>query len=112
MAWPPAMEASGDHWQAPFQAQLLSDPYGVVRYVAAEGLSRLPGFEGFEYDFLSPEAAQVAAKEQAMLHWEQNLRSPSTNPETTLQDPTAMVRKRILARFLSERDDRPITIKE
>jgi len=112
MAWPPAIEASGDQWQAPFQAQLLSDPYGVVRYVAAEGLRRLPGFEDFEYDFLSSEAEQVAARDQAMLHWEQQLRSPSTSPETTLQDPDATVRKRILARFLSERDDRPVSIRE
>ena len=46
--------ASGQDWLAPFVAQLLQDPYGVVRYVARDALRRLPGFEEFEYDFLAP----------------------------------------------------------
>ena len=112
MAWPPAVEASGNQWQAPFQAQLLADPYGVVRHVAEEGLRRLPGFENLDYDFLAESSERVNARDQAIKHWEQSLQSPSNDPASTLQDNDGTLRRRLLSRFLSERDNRPITIKE
>ena len=56
LTWPPAVEASGNDWQAPFlvQLQLLEAPYGVVRYIAGSGMRNPPGFEEILYDFLSP----------------------------------------------------------
>ncbi len=52
LGWPAAREASGSDWIAPHLAQLLEDPFDVVRYAAAASLRSLPGFEEFEYDYL------------------------------------------------------------
>ena len=112
MGWQPALEASSDDWQAPFQAQLLTDPYGVVRHVAGEQLQKLPGFDQFDYDFLASEAERQSAKERAVARWEQNTPAPSPSPNSTIQDSTGKLGKRLLAAFLAQRDDRPVTIKE
>lgn len=112
MAWDPAVEASGNQWQAPFQAQLLTDPYGVVRYVAYDKLTQLPGFEDFAYDFLSPTNERENARERAIADWTNNHRQASPNPAATLQAADGSVQRQLLARFLKQRDDRPITIKE
>ena len=109
VGWEPARKASAEDWLAPFQAQLLDDPYGVVRYVAAEQLKRLPDFENFEYDFLSNSTDRRAARDRAMARWRP---SPSNNPDMTLQEADGQIRKRLLARFLGQRDNRPVTIKE
>jgi hypothetical protein len=37
--------ASGDGWQAPILAELASDPYAAVRFVAARSLRAQPGYE-------------------------------------------------------------------
>ena len=42
-------------------AMLLNDPYDAVRYIAHRSLESLPGFEGFQYDFLAPPAERTAA---------------------------------------------------
>ena len=112
MGWEPATKASGADWQAPFQAQLLTDPYGVVRQVAANRLRNLPGFEQFEYDFLASNTQLQAAKEQAVKLWSKEGLAASPTHESTLQDPDGNIRERLLRRFLSNRDDRPVTIKE
>ena len=38
MGWPPAQEASGTEWQAPFLARTLDDSYSAVRYIAGRAL--------------------------------------------------------------------------
>ena len=69
VGWAPAQQASGSHWLAPATAGLLADPYGVVRYVAAKSLRSLPGFEGFEFDFLADPDVRARAVEEAMQRW-------------------------------------------
>ena len=90
----------------------LTDPYGVVRYVAYDKLKQLPGFEDFAYDFLSPTNERENARERAVADWTNNHRQASPNPAATLQAADGSVQRQLLARFLKQRDDRPITIKE
>lgn len=53
MAWEPALEASGKDWQSRILIELLEDPYSIVRYLAANSLSKLEvNLEG--YDWLAP----------------------------------------------------------
>lgn len=111
-----AGDASGSDWQAPFLAQLLADPYGVVRYVAKESLKTLPGFEDFEYDFLADEATRERNRDAAVKRWRQWTHRGGAPPQRTglevlLDDEGTLLENR-LRQLLQDRDDTPITIKE
>ncbi|MGE3313031.1 MAG: cytochrome c3 family protein, partial [Limisphaerales bacterium] len=77
LGWGPALEASGSDWLAPFQAQLLADPYGVVRYVAAHRLRELPGFEGVRIDFLGSTNEWKAEAARVQREWKTRTPRPS-----------------------------------
>ncbi len=109
MAWPPAQAASGDQWQAPFLAELLDDPYGVVRYVAGSQLASLPGYEDLAYDFLAPPADRSQAQQRVQNQWQPNA---SAHPGHTLQSDIGDLQRAKLQQFLAERNNRPVTIKE
>ena len=67
MGWEPAQEASGTEWMAPYLAELLTDPYDVVRFNGHRSLASLPGFRGldYDYDYVGPTAARAAAQRAA-----------------------------------------------
>ncbi|MCC6233362.1 MAG: hypothetical protein IT580_12005, partial [Verrucomicrobiales bacterium] len=71
LGWAPAQAASGADWLAPFQAQLLADDYGVVRYVAEHRLRKLPGFADYRRDFLAPSNQWPAQVEAVRERWRQ-----------------------------------------
>ncbi|MFT5042983.1 MAG: putative CXXCH cytochrome family protein [Hyphomicrobiaceae bacterium] len=50
--WQPARAASGNDWQAPYLAELLSDDYSAVRSIAGNSIHTLKGFAELEYDFV------------------------------------------------------------
>ena len=70
MGWEPALEVSGKHWQAPFLAQLLDDPYPTLCFVTQRSLLHLLGFASFEYDFC-PHTERCAAQQPAGNVWRQ-----------------------------------------
>ncbi len=110
--WGPAQAASGADWIAPFQATLLDDPYGVVRYVADRGLRRLPGFEEWKFDFLAPTEERRRRVGEARVRWGEVLPRPGRRGEEVLIDAGGRVRMERLEQLLRARDDRPVTIKE
>jgi len=69
MSWPPALEPSGDDWQSPFLAQLLTDDYSVVRYVAATAMKRFPTWKEGAYDYVGPPSTRESVKKQAVAAW-------------------------------------------
>jgi len=69
MSWPPALEPSGDDWQSPFLAQLLTDDYSVVRYVAATAMKRFPTWKEGAYDYVGPPSTRESVKKQAIAAW-------------------------------------------
>ncbi|MCB1094843.1 MAG: ammonia-forming cytochrome c nitrite reductase subunit c552 [Verrucomicrobiae bacterium] len=111
--WKPAQDASGSDWLAPFQAQLLDDPYGVVRYVAVENLKALSGFEDFDFDFIGPENERREKIGEAIAQWREQGRGGegSGRSELLLNDDGTVDEAR-LRQLLSERDNRPVNIKE
>jgi hypothetical protein len=111
--WADAHQASGNHWQAPFLAELLDDPYDGVRFVAQRSLKRLPGFSDFDYDYIGPPAARIAAVQRARKVWEQSA-SGAKHPFTrqTLIDSTGHLLDADIKRLLKLRNDRPIDISE
>ncbi|MBX3747780.1 MAG: hypothetical protein KF833_20930 [Verrucomicrobiae bacterium] len=112
LGWEPALAASGRDWLAPFQAELLADSYGVVRYVAERELRKLPGFESTRYDFLNP-ANDVRTDIRALQDtWQRLTPNPTrTGPEILLHPDGALMWDR-LAALLEAQDQRPVTVKE
>ena len=113
LGWESAHDASGREWQAPFLAELLTDPYAAVRYNAHRALRQLPGFADFSYDYVGPQAAREQAREQARRRWEQR---PSPPPGQTgrrlLTTPEGRIQRDRLTHLLGLRNDYPIRIAE
>lgn len=112
LGWEPAREASGDRWQARFLAQLLQDPYAQVRLIASGSLRRMPGFDNFEYDFLSDRRLQREAAGRAVDHWRPLSSVTDERRDALLLDEHGRVDPELLKRLLDERDDSPISIPE
>lgn len=112
LGWGPAQAVSGAGWLAPHAAQLLQDPYGVVRYVAGKSLGTLPGFSRFEFDFL---AAEPDLASQATLAARQWLNDPVVRPANNpalLIAPDGSLQAERMAALLRTRDHRSVTVKE
>lgn len=113
MGWRPAQLASGGQWTVPFLAQLLSDPYAAVRYIAARSLKQTPGVPAFAYDFV----ASVEEREQAALlvreTWTGAYRAKpdSTGPQILISPDGTLVEEHF-SRLLRARDDRPVNLQE
>lgn len=112
VGWKPAQEASGSDWLAPFQAHLLQDPYGVVRYVAEHNLRRLPGFADFRYDFLATSNELRRSVELVQRRWEELTPRPGRVGREVLMGSDGRVMTNQVAELLSRRDERPVTISE
>ena len=113
MGWEPARSTSGHDWMAPFLSLLLDDSYDVVRYVGARSLKRLPGFEEFEYDYLSSTEESLAAKERASLMWfESRTGSALYNGESISIGTDHSVSFEVVSRLLRQRDERPVNLAE
>ncbi len=69
--WSEAIHAAGDEWLAPYLAELLVDPYSVVRYIAQRSLRRLPGFDHVDYDYLGPVEQREQARQRVHHLWNQ-----------------------------------------
>jgi hypothetical protein len=111
--WPPAQEASGRGWLAPYLAHLLEDPYAAVRYVAARSLRTLPEYARVEYDFLGPPEAWAAARRGVLDVWfDLPARNVDRHGEPVLIDAGGEPMNATLARLARERDDRPVVLNE
>jgi len=113
VGWKPALDASGADWLAPLQSRLLNDPYGVVRYVASKNLQSLPGFEAWQYDFLADKDELNHQVQMALHQWEINKPdSLSRTGKSVLVDEQGTILELVVQKLLSERDNRPVSIKE
>ena len=111
--WADAHHASGNNWQAPFLGQLLDDRYNAVRFIAHRSLKRLPGFGGFDYDFMSAPTMRSAAVVHARNVWQQTQhgqKRPFASP--TLVDPAGHILDADFQRLLRLRDDSPVEFAE
>jgi hypothetical protein len=110
--WQPAQAAAGSEWLAPFLAQTLNDPYGVVRYISARSLRSLPGFESFQFDFLGAESERIAKQNLVIQQWRTRRKAGGAVRTGTLLDSEGNFMEPAVHAFISERDDRSVTIKE
>jgi hypothetical protein len=112
MAWPPAQQASGTDWMAPYLAQLLEDPYDAVRFTAIRSLKSLPGFASAPLEVVAPAAARRQAQLQVMTTWDHvRPRPPRTSPELLMSANGDVDIPRVLA-LLRQRNNRPMLLRE
>ena len=103
----------GNNWIAPFLAELLADPYDAVRYIAYASIRKLPGYKDFDYDFMGRPKNRVAARKKAAEQWERSGSSKAhSGHDAILFDAEGRLRAEDIARLLSERDDRRVSLFE
>jgi predicted CXXCH cytochrome family protein len=107
---PESQRAAGNDWQAALLSELLDDPYAAVRKVALGSLRTLPGFAGFEADFVAPPEARRDARMRALELWKLRW-NPRTAPALLLDAVTGRDETALHA-LVATRDDRPVTISE
>jgi predicted CXXCH cytochrome family protein len=116
----PAREVSGASWQPQVLVEALDDPYAAVRFVALRSLRSFPGFADFEFDFVAPRESRVERQALARARAADSARRASgTRASPELPDVAALptdadglIRRDVIERLTSERDDRPIRIAE
>ena len=112
MAWPPAQQASGADWMAPFLAQLLDDPYDAVRFGAARSMKTLPGLGAFAFDFVAPSADRRQAQLRTMATWDRARPRPGrASPELLMTAGGEVDIPRVLA-LLKQRNNRAMLLRE
>ena len=109
MGWRPALEASGDDWQAPYLIHLLDDPYPPVRYIAARSLKRLSGYSQLNYGFARPVNELTGVKRRLLDEWKS--RPPPRVDERLLLGADGIDWARFLE-MAKQRDDTPISVQE
>jgi hypothetical protein len=112
MAWPPAQQASGSEWMAPYLAQLLEDPYDAVRFTAIRSLKSLPGFASAPLELVAAPAARRQSQLQVMSTWDHVRPRPArTSPELLMTSNGDVDIPRVLA-ILRQRNNRPMLLRE
>lgn len=112
MSWEPAKRISGESWMAPHLAQLLEDPYAVVRYIAQRSLKRLPGYEKFAYDYVGPAENRKRGREGALEMWRGQAKAQATTNEAVLVTRDGRLQEQKVTELLKQRDDRPMDLLE
>ncbi len=112
LRFPEALDTSGRDWEAPFLAELLTDPYPAVRYIASDTLEHLPGFLDFDYQFDGPGADREQRRNAAIAQWKTRGLSKSKAKAAILMRPPGRIDRTKVDELLKARDDRKIVILE
>ena len=112
LGWEPARQASGEDWEAAYLAQLLDDPYSVVRYVRYRSLKKLPGFQDFAYDFVAARLRRSQGKQEASDLW-LSLPKPQGKPRPSiLMGEDGKLDTQAMEAMLKNRDNRRVIMSE
>ncbi len=113
MGWKPACEISGTSWMLPYLAQLMIDPYDVVRFIAYRSLRKLEMFRSLKFDYVGPVEPHKAAARRVMQIWNSMLQAAATpRGEPILVDPQGGFRADVFERLRRQRDDEPVLLNE
>ena len=111
MGWQPAQQASKSDWMVPYLAQLLMDPYPVVRSAALRSLRRIDGFSDVSVDFTGPDATRDRARRQILASWRSGFDATrSRGPHLLIGDKG--LHPLPFRQLLDQRDDRPVYLAE
>ncbi|MEO6594190.1 MAG: multiheme c-type cytochrome, partial [Planctomycetota bacterium] len=113
LGWGPAQKASGSEWMMPYLAELLDDPYEVVRIIAERSLRTLPGYADFRCDLISAAGARSAAKAAALDIWQKGRPAmDASRRDQVLFGPDGNLRADVFARLLRGRNQRLVRLFE
>jgi hypothetical protein len=112
MGWSDAREASGTQWMMPYLAELLTDPYDAVRFVAHESLRKSEAYRELNYDFLAPSEQRNAAAQKLRQLWDDRSGRDDTSLEAVLIDKQGQLRQDVVDRLLQQRDHRAVNLQE
>lgn len=111
--WPPAQQAAGTGWMAPFVAQLLDDSYDAVRYSAGRTLKSLPGFAPIDYDFVAGPRTRRQIQLQVMRRWDELRGGSAASPGGAVllaADGSLMIDE--MRRLIARRNHRRMLLRE
>ena len=114
LGWKPAQEVSGTSWIPPLLAELLTDPYPAIRYIAYQSLKTISKYSEVDFDFSGPSEARAEARRLVTERWEKESESDDLSQEPTpllLNQDGSLNRDRI-SRIILERDHRPVFLVE
>ena len=111
LGWQPALDASGNDWEAPLLATMLEDPYPANRMISHRSLTQLPGFENFPYEYNSTVEQRRRSILGALEVWKRGA-SKLKGRNATLIGPGAAVNTDEFSLLAGKRDNRPVHIHE
>ena len=117
MGWDAAKQASGTEWITPYLAELLTDPYDAVRFVAWESIKKsMTEFEtlsqdAMSYDFLQPEPDRIEFARRIRTLWDARA-ADRTAMEGVLVGVDGLLQQDAFDRLLQQRDQRPVSLLE
>ena len=111
--WESAQAVAGNDWTAPYLAELLDDPYPVVRVIAQRSLRTLPGYDGFQQVLDGDAAASAVAKAEALAKWSATAKpaNGAAQPRLLLL-PNGSIDEAEYQRLFKRRDRRKIRLIE
>jgi hypothetical protein len=113
LGWPPAQQASGTGWLAPYLALSLDDPYDAVRYITSRSLRTLPAFRDLAYDYVAPPPARAAMRVRAMEIWRRTRDDASWRGNAALLiNGDGTFNAAVVNRLVRARDNRRVTYRE
>tara|TARA_B100000949_G_scaffold213534_1_gene208500 strand:- start:361 stop:2298 length:1938 start_codon:yes stop_codon:yes gene_type:complete len=110
--WEPAQTASGTTWMIPYLGELLGDPYAAVRYIAADSMRSLPGYEGLNYDFVATREERFEHALDALTTWRNSTQSGNRRDPQLLFNEDGSLDTARMRQFFSLRNTRPLFLRE
>lgn len=110
--WEPAQTASGTTWMIPYLGELLGDPYAAVRYIAADSMRSLPGYEGLNYDFVATREERFEHALDALTTWRNSTQSGNRRDPQLLFNEDGSLDTAKMRQFFSLRNTRPLFLRE
>jgi len=110
--WEPAQTASGTTWMIPYLGELLGDPYAAVRYIAADSMRSLPGYEGLNYDFVATREERFEQALAALTTWRNSTQSGNRRDPELLFNEDGSLDTAKMRQFFSLRNTRPLFLRE
>lgn len=109
--WKPAAPSGGE-WTVPYLLNLMSDSYAAVRHSATESLQRIEGYEDTGFDFVASEDGRNKALAAIRAQWIHRDTKPMAGLRGALYDDAGQLNRTRFDELLTQRDNRPVILKE
>ncbi len=96
----------------PYLSELLGDPYAAVRYIAANSVRSLPGYETLNYDFVANREDRFETALDALTTWRNSTQARSRRDPQLLFNEDGSLDTARMRQFFSQRDTRPLFLRE